>query len=77
MAVDTFSLGTTGYRAGTPFNVQPLVLGDATGGRNGTQAAAMATGAYVWVKEPDGSQRYYAIDAERSRPGGPVYLLKV
>ncbi len=71
----TYSLAATGYNANSPFTAQPLTMDDAAAGRAGDQALAMATGAQVLCKGPDGQQRYYTIDAERSRPGGPIYLL--
>lgn len=73
----TYSLGTTGYNANSPFAAQPFVMDDDAAGRAGDQALAMATGAQVLCKGPDGIQRYYTIDSERSRPGGPIYLLAV
>lgn len=71
----TYSLATVGYRAEGPSGAQPLIMDDATAGRAGDQASAMATGAAVLCKGPDGIQRYYTIDSARSRPGGPIYLL--
>ena len=44
-------------------------------GRAGNQAQAMRNGTAILCKMPDGSERYCQIDAERSTPGGPVYLL--
>lgn len=73
----TYSLATTGYRADSPFTPQPLVVDDAAAGRPGDQMLAMATGAQFLAKGPDGRQRLYTLDAERSRPGGPLYLLAV
>jgi len=73
----TYSLAATGYNANSPFAAQPLTMDDAVAGRAGDQASAMATGAQVLCKGPDGLQRYYTIDTERSRPGGPIYLLAV
>lgn len=73
----TYSLATVGYRAESPSSAQPLIMDDATAGRAGDQQNAMATGTQVLCKGPDGLQRYYTIDSERSRPGGPIYLLAV
>lgn len=73
----TYSLATTGYNANSPFTPQPLILDDLAAGRAGAQANAMANGTPVLCKGPDGAQRYYKIDSERSRPGGPLYLLAV
>lgn len=71
----TYSLATTGLNANSPFTPQPLTMDDVVAGRAGDQANAMATNTAFLCKGPDGIQRYYTIDAERSRPGGPVYLL--
>ncbi len=73
----TYSLATTGYNANSVFSAQPLIMDDAAAGRPGGQQMAMATGAQFLAKGPDGAQRLYTIDSERSRPGGPVYLLAV
>ena len=73
----TYSLATTGYNAGSPFAAQPLKVDDVVAGRAGNQANAMATGAQVLCKGPDGAQRWYTIDPERSRAGGSLYLLAV
>lgn len=73
----TYSLAATGLNANSPFTAQPLTMDDAAAGRAGDQALAMATNGQVLCKGPDGQQRYYTIDASRSRPGGPVYLLAV
>jgi hypothetical protein len=75
MAVDTFSIATTGYNANSPSAAKPLILGDATGAQPGLQQSALQTGGYVWCKGPDGAQGYYQIDPYRSIPGGPIYLL--
>lgn len=77
MAADTFSLATTGLNANSIFTTKPLTVGDVGAGTNGAQMAAMATGSQVYCKGPDGSLKWYTIDSERSRPGGPLYLLAV
>ena len=77
MAADTFSLATTGQNANSPFTAKPITVGDAGAGTPGDQANAMAIGAQVYCKRSDGSFGWYTIDAERSRPGGPLYLLAV
>ena len=73
----TYSIAATGYNANSPFSAQPLIVDDLAAGRAGAQAFAMANGVPVLCKGPDGAQRYYKIDPERSRPGGPVVLLAV
>ena len=72
----TYSLAFTGLRADLPSTITNIKLSD-TQGRAGQQAAAMANGTQVLCKGPDGAEAYYVIDAERSLPGGPVFLLKV
>lgn len=40
----------------------------------GNQHQIMRTGAQILCLNPDGSQSYYTVDAERSRPGALVLL---
>lgn len=51
------------------------VLSD-TQSQPGGQQLAMSTGQAFLCKGPDGAQALYKIDAERSTPGGPVYLIR-
>lgn len=74
--VETYSLGATGARADQKFAVNNVQIGDSAG-LAGSQQLAMATGAQILCKRPDGSQRWFTIDAERSLPGGPVVLKAV
>ena len=76
-APDTFSLATTGLNANSIFTAKPLTVGDVGAGTVGAQMNAMQNGTQVYCKGPDGASRWYTIDAERSRPGGPLYLLAV
>lgn len=76
-APDTFSLATTGLNANSVFTAKPITVGDVGAGTNGAQANAMANNKQVYCKGPDGSLKWYTIDSERSRPGGPLYLLAV
>ena len=67
----TYSLGATGRLAQSLFAVESVAVADATG-TDGLQQAAMRNGSQVLCKNPDGSQTYYTIDAERSLPGAVV-----
>lgn len=68
---ETYSLSATGKRADSLFAVSTLKVGD-TAGLAGSQQLAMAQGAQVLCKNPDGSQSWYTIDAERSLPGALI-----
>ena len=68
----TYSLGATGRRADETTNVVNTVkIGDAAG-LIGSQQNAMQNNAQVLCKNPDGSESWYTIDAERSLPGAIV-----
>lgn len=67
----TYSLGATGQRADSEFVVNNIKIGDAAG-LIGSQQNAMQNNTQVLCKNPDGSQSYYMIDAERSLPGAVV-----
>lgn len=73
---ETYSVATTGYNANSPFAASNVILPDSSA-RNGGEQAAMATGKQIMCKGPDGAQKWYTIDPERSRPGGPIFLLPV
>ena len=62
---ETYSIGATGQRADSQFAVSTLKVGD-TAGLIGGQQLAMAQGTQILCKNPDGSQSWYTIDAERS-----------
>lgn len=68
---DTYSLGATGILAGSVFAVATEKVGDSAG-LLGSQQNAMRNGTQVLCKNPDGSQTYYTIDAERSTPSSIV-----
>ena len=69
---ETYSLGATGRRADeTPFVTNFVQVGD-TAGTLGAQQLAMRNGTPILCKNPDGSQSWYTIDAERSLPGALV-----
>ncbi|MDE2099007.1 MAG: hypothetical protein KGL39_17265 [Patescibacteria group bacterium] len=64
---DTYSLGLTGIRADCEQAVATVKVGDSAGA--GSQNYVMAQATQLLCKNPDGSQSYYTIDAERSLPG--------
>ena len=68
---ETYSQAVTGARTGAPFVVNNTKVGD-TAGTLGGQQAAMATGNQILCKNPDGSQTWYTLDAERSTPSQVV-----
>lgn len=70
----TYTLGITGVRADNPAQPQNLTLSDANA-RAGNQANAMQAGTHFLCKGPDGAERYYRIDAERSIPGQTPVLI--
>lgn len=70
----TYSVGIKGVRADNPPQIQNLTVSD-TQATAGNQALAMQQGTHFLCKRPDGSERYYRIDAERSIPGQPPVLV--
>lgn len=72
----TYSLNVKGVRADNPPQVQNLTVSDPQAVPGG-QANAMMRNTRFLVKRPDGSERYYVIDAERSIPGLPPVLIPV
>lgn len=72
----TYSVGFKGIRADAgPSSAANTTLPDDYA-RTGGQALAASQGADLQCKGPDGAIGLYKIDAERSIPGGPVYLVK-
>lgn len=67
----TYSLAATGQRADQQFAVSTLKVSD-TAGVIGSQQLAMSQNSQVLCKNPDGSQSYYTLDAERTTPGNLV-----
>jgi hypothetical protein len=61
----TYSLALTGAPAGQVAQVAMLKLPD-NAGLPGDAASSMQAGAPLLCQRPDGSQRYYVLDAERS-----------
>lgn len=72
----TYSLAATGQLAESRFALNSIKVGDAAG-LTGSQQNAMMNGAQVLCKNPDGSQSFYTIDAERSLPPSVIVLRKV
>lgn len=70
----TYSVGATGIRAGNFAQPVTQILSDDQA-TVGAQALAQQRGTHFLCKGPDGFQRYFAIDAERSVPGLPPILL--
>ena len=70
----TYSVNAKGVRADNPPQIQNLTVSD-TQATTGGQALAMQQGAHFLCKRPDGSERYFRIDAERSIPGYPPVLI--
>ena len=68
---ETYSLGVTGKRADQDFAVSTLKVGDTVGPDN-LHAQSMQLNTQILCKNPDGSQSWYTIDAERSLPGALV-----
>ena len=70
------SLQAKGSRDDSPAKAKPLLLDDAKAAP-GQQSAAMRKNEAFLCQRPDGSERYYTIDAERSVPGQPPILILV
>lgn len=68
---ETYSLAATGRLAGSLFAVTNEKVGDSAG-LVGSQQLSMAQNTQVLCKNPDGSQSWFTIDAERSLPGAVV-----
>lgn len=68
---ETYSLAATGRLSGSLFAVTNEKVGDSAG-LVGSQQLAMAQNTQVLCKNPDGSQSWFTIDAERSLPGAVV-----
>lgn len=72
---ETYSVGQKGQRADSLAAVQNIKLPD-TSARAGGMARAQSLGSQILCQNPDGSQSWYTLDAERSTPTNPV-LIKV
>jgi hypothetical protein len=82
----TFSQSVTGINAGARYNVAKTVqVGDLDAAGNalnsladaGAQQGSMQRGNQILCKNPDGSQSWYTIDAERSIPGVSLVMRPV
>ena len=67
----TYSQSITGVSAAGLFAVKNITLSDAVAPAP-AQGGAMQTGTAFLCKNPDGSQSYYQLDAERSTAANPV-----
>lgn len=67
---ETYSQSVTGINAGARYNTpQTIKVGDSACQSIGDEQKSMMTGTQILCKNPDGSQSWYTIDAERSIPG--------
>jgi len=80
----TFSQSVTGINANARYNVPKNVQvgdvdmdGSVVGNNAAAQQGAMSTNDWILCKNPDGSQSYYVIDAERSIPGVSLVMRPV
>ena len=69
----TYSLSVTGVDATQRGTLALLTLADANA-RSGAQQLAMAQGTQFLCKGPDGAERIYRLDAERSTPSVPILV---
>lgn len=72
----TYSLAVKGVRADSPSQPLNYTVSDPQAVAGG-QTLAMQQGAHFLVKRPDGSERYFRIDSERSIPGQAPVLIAV
>lgn len=81
--VQTYSQSLTGINAGTRFTPASVRVGDVdmSGDAQLNYAPCVQGNCqdndYVLCKNPDGSQSYYRIDAERSIPGVSLVMIPV
>ncbi|HEY6025841.1 MAG TPA: hypothetical protein VIV09_02990 [Pseudolabrys sp.] len=68
---ETYSVAQKGQRADSVPAVQNVTLPDSSA-RVGGMANAAQMGTQMLCKNPDGSQSWYTLDAERSTPDKPV-----
>ena len=81
----TYSQSLTGINAGSRYNAGAILVGDADAAGNALnsikdvkgQQGVMMRGNLVLCKNPDGSQSYYRIDAERSIVGVSLVMVPV
>ena len=82
--VQTYSQSVTGINAGARYNVLANVqvgdtdiAGDSINKHGRSWQGPMSRNDYILCKNPDGSQSYYRIDAERSIPGVSLVMIPV
>lgn len=80
----TYSQSVTGINAGARYNVPANVqvgdtdiAGDSINKHGRSWQGPMSRNDYILCKNPDGSQSYYRIDAERSIPGVSLVMIPV
>lgn len=82
----TYSQSLTGVAAGARYNAPLTVrVGDLDAAGNalnsaidaGAQQGSMSRGNQILCKNPDGSQSWYIMDAERSIPGVSLVMRRV
>ncbi len=79
----TYSQSVTGLNAGTRYAPASLKVSDSDAAGNAINThgrswqGPMRRGNQVLCKNPDGSQSWYTIDAERSIPGVSLVMLAV
>lgn len=69
--VETYSLAVTGCSAGQVNQLENIKIGDSSA-LPADLTLAMQQGTQILCKNPDGSQSWYVLDAERSTPSIPV-----
>lgn len=79
----TYSQSVTGLNANTRYTPKSLQVADTDAAGNvavagvGAEQGVMSRGNQILCKNPDGSQSWYTIDAERSVPGVSLVMRAV
>ena len=80
----TYSQSITGINANARYNAPATIqagdadiAGDALNKHGRSWQGPMSRNDYILCKNPDGSQSYYRIDAERTIPGVSLVMVKV
>ena len=80
----TYSQSVTGINAGARYNAPATIkvgdtdiAGDTINSHGRSWQGPMSRNDYILCKNPDGSQSYYRIDAERSIPGVSLVMIPV
>lgn len=81
---ETYSQSVTGINAGARYGASVTIAvgdtdiaGNAINGQARSWQGPMSRNDYILCKNPDGSQSYYQIDAERSIPGVSLVMRPV